>query len=97
LLERALRGRIQIDAFGANRQRLTALAKAAPGARLLPNDLFSVPQNIVMPQDRPAALRAVNALIEEMRASGALLAAIEKGGSVGVAVAPAGIKAGCPG
>jgi polar amino acid transport system substrate-binding protein len=87
----------QIDAFGANRQRLAALAKSAPGARLLPDDLFSVPQNIVVPQDRPTALIAVNALIDEMRASGALLTAIEKGGSIGVSVAPAGIKAGCPG
>src|SRR6478672_5151544 len=90
-LSKALTART-IDAFGANRQRLTT-----PGTRLLPDDLFNVPQNIVVPKDRPAALAAVNALIDEARASGALQRAIERGGAIGVAVAPAGVKAGCPG
>ena len=95
-LGKALTGRT-IDALGANRQRLTAIAAATPGTRLLPDDLFNVPQNIVVPKDRPAALAAVNALIDEARASGLLQRAIERGGAVGVAVAPAGVKAGCPG
>jgi polar amino acid transport system substrate-binding protein len=86
-----------IDAFGANRQRLTALSKVAPGTRLLPDNLFDVPQNIVVPKDRPAALAAINVLIDEARASGFLQRAIEHGGAIGVAVAPAGAKAGCPG
>ena len=95
-LGRALSTRA-IDALGANRQRLTTLAKATPGTRLLPDDLFDVPQNIVVPKDRPAALAAVNVLIDEARASGLLQGAIERGGAIGVAVAPAGAKAGCPG
>jgi len=86
-----------IDALGANRQRLTTLSTATPGTRLLPDDLFNVPQNIVVPKDRPAALAAVNALIDEVRASGVLQRAIARGGAIGVAVAPAGVKAGCPG
>jgi hypothetical protein len=56
-----------------------------------------VPQNIVVPKDRPAALAAVNALIDEVRVSGFLQRAIERSGAIGVAVAPAGVKAGCPG
>jgi polar amino acid transport system substrate-binding protein len=95
-LSKALTART-IDAFGANRQRLTTLSTAIPGTRLLPDDLFNVPQNIVVPKDRPAALAAVNALIDEVRASGALQRAIARGGAIGVAVAPAGVKAGCPG
>ena len=95
-LSKALTART-IDALGANRQRLTTLSKATPSTRLLPDDLFNVPQNIVVPKDRPAALAAVNALIDEARASGLLQRAIERGGAVGVAVAPAGVKAGCPG
>jgi polar amino acid transport system substrate-binding protein len=95
-LSKALTART-VDAFGANRQRLTTLAKETPGARLLPDDLFNVPQNIVVPKDRLAALAAVNALIDELRASGLLQSAIERGGAIGVAVAPAGVKAGCPG
>src|SRR5262249_16648021 len=95
-LSKALTART-IDALGANRQRLTTLATATPGTRLLPDDLFNVPQNIVVPKDRPAALATVNALIDEARASGFLQSAIERGGAIGVAVAPAGVKAGCPG
>ncbi len=95
-LSKALTART-IDALGANRQRLTTLSKATPGTRLLPDDLFNVPQNIVVPKDRPAALAAVNALIDEVRVSGFLRSAIERGGAIGVAVAPAGVKAGCPG
>lgn len=95
-LSKALTART-IDALGANRQRLTTLSTATPGTRLLPDDLFNVPQNIVVPKDRPAALAAVNALIDEVRASGFLQSAIERGGAIGVAVAPAGVKAGCPG
>ena len=95
-LSKALTART-IDALGANRQRLTTLSKATPGTRLLPDDLFNVPQNIVVPKDRPAALAAVNALIDEVRVSGFLRSAIERGGAIGVAIAPAGVKAGCPG
>jgi hypothetical protein len=63
----------------------------------LPDDLFNVPQNIVVPKDRPAALAAIDALVDNVRASGLLQSAIERGGAIGVAVAPAGARAGCPG
>src|SRR5919108_4797374 len=81
-LSKALTART-IDALGANRQRLTTIATATPGTRLLPDDLFNVPQNIVVPKDRPAALAAVNAFIDETRASGSLQRAIERGGAGG--------------
>jgi polar amino acid transport system substrate-binding protein len=95
-LSKALAAR-EIDALGANRQRLTTLSGMTPGTRLLPDDLFNVPQNIIVPKERPAALAAVNAFIDEVRVSGFLQGAIERGGAIGVAVAPAGVKAGCPG
>jgi polar amino acid transport system substrate-binding protein len=95
-LSKALTART-IDALGANRQRLTTLSTATPGTRLLPDDLFNVPQNIVVPKNRPAVLAAVNALIDEVRVSGFLQSAIERGGAIGVAIAPAGARAGCPG
>jgi polar amino acid transport system substrate-binding protein len=95
-LSKALTART-IDALGANRQRLITLSTAIPGTRLLPDDLFNVPQNIVVPKDRPAPLAAANALIDEVRLSGFLQSAIERGGAIGLAVAPAGVKAGCPG
>lgn len=85
-----------LHAFAANRQRLTALMQVTPGTRLLPDDLFDVPQNVVVPKDRPGALAAVNAAIDELRGSGALQASVERGGAVGVVAAPAGARAGCP-
>jgi polar amino acid transport system substrate-binding protein len=88
----------EIDALGANRQRLTTLMRSTPGTRLLPDNLFNVPQNIIVPMGRPSALAAVNAFIDDVRGSGFLKAAIEKGGAIGVDVAPAGPERhGCPG
>jgi polar amino acid transport system substrate-binding protein len=87
-----------IDAFGANRQTLTNLSKGVPATRLLPDDLFFVPQTIIVPMGKPAALSAVNAFIDEVRASGFLRSAIENGGAIGVLPAPAGDQRyGCPG
>ncbi len=97
-LGKALTAR-EIDALGANRQRLTTLSKSTPGTRLLPDNLFNVPQNIIVPMGKPAALAAVNALIDEVRASGFLKELIARGGAIGVDVAPAGpvSQHGCPG
>ena len=80
----------EIDAFGANRQRLTTLMADAPGVRLLPDSLFGVPQTIIVPRGRPEALTAVNRFIDEVRASGFLQNALVNSGIVGLDVAPAG-------
>ena len=58
----------EIDAFGANRQRLTTLMKDTPGTRLLPDSLFGVPQTIIVPKGKPEVLAAVNRFIDEVRA-----------------------------
>ena len=87
----------EIDAIGANRQRLTTLSKATPGTRLLPDDLFSVPQAIVVPQGRSAALAAVNTFIDDVQGSGFLQAAIDRGGAIGVTLHNGKRTAGCPG
>jgi polar amino acid transport system substrate-binding protein len=80
----------EIDAFGANRQRLTNLAADMPGYRLLPDNIFDVPQTIIVPRDKPDALAQINRFIDEVRASGFLAAAIEKSRIPGLEVAPAG-------
>lgn len=82
----------EIDAFGANRQRLTTMLKDMPGYRLLPDNLFGVPQTIVVAKDRPRALVAVNALIDEVRGSGFLQRALTKNGIVGIEIAPPGFR-----
>ena len=79
-----------IDAFGANRQRLTTLMAELPGSRLLPDSLFGVPQTIIVPKGKPEVLAAVNRFIDDVRASGLLQAAIASSSVVGLEPAPAG-------
>jgi polar amino acid transport system substrate-binding protein len=80
----------EIDAFGANRQRLTNLMKDAAGLRMLPDSLFGVPQTIIVPKGKPEVLNTVNRFIDDVRASGFLKTAIDKSGVVGLEPAPAG-------
>jgi polar amino acid transport system substrate-binding protein len=80
----------EIDAFAANRQRLTTLMKDAPGTRLLPGSLFGVPQTIIVPKGKTAALAAINRTIDELRTSGFLESAVKASGIVGIEVAPGG-------
>lgn len=80
----------EIDAFGANRQRLTNMMKDMPGYRILPDNVFDVPQTIVVSKGNAKALAAVNLLIDDVRQSGFLKSALEKSGIVGIDVAPSG-------
>ena len=80
----------EIDAFGANRQRLSNLVKDTPGLRLLPDSLFDVPQTIIVPKGKPEVLAAVNRFIDDVRASGFLKTAIDNSGVVGLEPAPTG-------
>jgi len=98
LIAKALGDR-EIDALGANRSRLTTLSKSVPGSRLLPDNFFNVPQNIIVPMGKPEVLAAVNAFIDDMRDSGALRDSIATSGVIGIAPAPKspGSQHGCPG
>jgi polar amino acid transport system substrate-binding protein len=80
----------EIDAFGANRQRLTNMAADMPGYRLLPDNIFDVPQTIIVSKDKAEVLAEINQFINEVRDSGFLAAAIERSRIPGVEVAPAG-------
>ena len=80
----------EIDAFGANRQRLTNLMTEIPGLRLLPGSLFGVPQTIVVGKGKAEALAAINRFLDEMRASGFIARAIAASGIAGIEVAPGG-------
>lgn len=79
----------KLDAFGANRQRLTDLLRNSSGLRLLPDDLYGVEQTIIVPKGNPEALKIVNQFIDDVRKSGFLLESIQRSGAIGVAVAPA--------
>ena len=82
----------EIDAYGANRQRLTNLLKEMPGYRLLPDSLFGVTQAIVVAKGKMDALNDINAFIDQVRASGFLQDAIARSGVIGLELAPAGAK-----
>ena len=77
-----------LDAMGANRQRLTDAVRGASGLRLLQDDLYGVEQSIIVPKEKPEALKAINQFIEEVRTSGFLRDAIQKSGVIGITVAP---------
>jgi polar amino acid transport system substrate-binding protein len=79
----------KIDALGANRQRLTDALRGATGLRLLPDNLYGVEQNIVVPKGKPDALKAVNQFLNDVQKSGFLQAAIDRSGVIGISVAPA--------
>jgi polar amino acid transport system substrate-binding protein len=88
-IKRLLTGK-EIDAFGANRQRLTNLMKETPGTRLLPDSLFGVPQTIIVLKGKADALTVINHFLDDARASGFLRSAIEKSGIIGIEAAPGG-------
>ena len=77
-----------IDAFGANRQRLTDAQRTASGLRVLPDDLYGVEQTIIVSRGNAAALAGVNAFIDDVIRSGFLGAAIARSGVAGITVAP---------
>jgi polar amino acid transport system substrate-binding protein len=78
----------EIDAYAANRQRLSELAARVPDLRLFPDNFYGVEQAIVVAKGQRALLEEVNHVLEGMRTSGRLAAAIERAGLKGVDVAP---------
>jgi polar amino acid transport system substrate-binding protein len=77
-----------IDAYAANRQRLTAFVARQPGLRIVPDNFYGVEQSIIVAKGRAALLAQVDRLIAEARASGFIAAAIARAGLSGVDVAP---------
>jgi polar amino acid transport system substrate-binding protein len=76
-----------IDAFGANRQRLTDITRGVAGVRLLPDDLYGVEQTIIVPGGRRDAQDAANRFIDDVRKSGFLQKSIDRSGVIGISVA----------
>jgi polar amino acid transport system substrate-binding protein len=77
-----------IEAYAANRQRLTAFVARQPGLRIVPDNFYGVEQSIIVAKGRAALLAQVDRLIAEARASGFIAAAIARAGLSGVDVAP---------
>src|SRR5262249_33235544 len=78
----------KVDAFGANRQRLTDAMRNVSGLRLLPDDLYGVEQTIIVSKGNPEGLKLVNQFIDEARMSGFLRNAIDRSGVIGISITP---------
>ena len=78
----------EVDAYAANKQRLSEAAAHAPNVRVLDDNFFGVEQAIVVAKGDTASLNTVNRFIDDARASGLIRAAIDRAKLVGVDVAP---------
>ena len=78
--------------YAGNRQRMTEAAARMPGLRLTPDNFYGVEQCIIVAKggtvSGAAKLAIINRFLDEARSSGAIAAAIERTGLVGVDVAP---------
>src|SRR5262245_47794900 len=77
----------EIEAYAANRQRLSELVARVPGLKLLSDNFYGVEQAIIVSKGHPGRA-ALDRLIDEARTSGLIAGAIARAGLVGVDVAP---------
>ncbi len=78
----------EIDAYAANRQRLSELIARTPGLRLLDENFYAVQQAIAVARGQSARLKLVDDFLDEARASGLIRSALERAALTGVDVAP---------
>jgi polar amino acid transport system substrate-binding protein len=78
-----------VDAFAGNRQRLAVGTRHLPDLRLLPDNLYGVPQTVAVALERPEVLASINVALDEMRNSGFLARSVADSGVDGISVAPA--------
>jgi polar amino acid transport system substrate-binding protein len=78
----------EIDAFGANRQRMVEAAAREPKLRVLPDDFLVAGQAIVAQKGDPARISELNRFLDEVRASGFVKASLERAKLAGVDTAP---------
>jgi polar amino acid transport system substrate-binding protein len=78
----------RIDAFAANRQRLSVAARDAV-FRMLPDNFYGVEQSVIVAKGNTKLLEAVNRFLSEARESEFIAASLKRSGIVGLDVAPA--------
>ena len=76
-----------ILAFAGNRQRLASNTREVSDLRLLPDDFYGVPQAIAVRLQQSDRLKAVDAALDDMRASGLLAVSIARSGVDGIELA----------
>ncbi len=90
-VEQAVRmlGASEIDVYATNRQRIVEESARFPNLRVLPDNFFAVQQALIVSKGDPARVAYLNRLVDDLRASGFLQAAIDRAQLHGVEVAPA--------
>ena len=78
----------EIDAFGANRQRMVEAAAVAPQLRVLPDDFLVAGQAIVVEKGDAARIQELNRFLDDVRTSGFVKASLERARLSGVEAAP---------
>jgi polar amino acid transport system substrate-binding protein len=78
----------KVDALGGVRQHLVAHTEKLPGSRVLEGRFMAIQQALGIPKARQAGLSYLREFIEEIKASGLVVRALEKAGVQGVSIAP---------
>ena len=79
----------ELDAFGANRQRMVDAAAHSPKLRALADNYSAVEQSLVVAKGHPEQIDALNSFLDEARASGLVKASLDRANINGAEVAPA--------
>jgi polar amino acid transport system substrate-binding protein len=78
----------ELDAFGANRQRLAEIAAHNPKVRLMTDNFSVVEQSIIIEKGDPARMAILNKFLAAELASGAVKQSLDRAKLAGVDVAP---------
>jgi polar amino acid transport system substrate-binding protein len=82
----------ELDAFGANRQRMVEAAARSPKLRALADNYSAVEQSLVVLKGRHDQIEVLDRFLDEARDSGLVKVSIERAKIAGAEVAPAGIS-----
>ena len=78
----------EIDAYAANRQRLTELVRATPGFRIVAGNFYGVEQAVIVRKGNKTLLEVIDKFLDQARTSGLIAGSIARAGLSGVGVAP---------
>ena len=79
----------KLDAVAGIRELLTQNARRDPSLRVIEDNFMTIGQAVGVPREREAAARYLRDLVEELKASGFVAAALKRSGSEDAMVAPA--------
>ncbi|HTD43298.1 MAG TPA: transporter substrate-binding domain-containing protein [Bryobacteraceae bacterium] len=78
----------EIEAFGANRQRMEEAAALSKQIRVLPDNFSSATQAIVIEKGAPDKMAEINRFLDDVRSSGFVKTSLGRAKLIGVEVAP---------